>query len=98
MTVPSFIKAFIFSFVHLNAPTPDTFRNEKVNGKLYMPKGVEQRNAGLTWLRTHNVYDGVVYFMDDDNTYHPRVSHWNTPSPVLKLRIITLDEYLLIGK
>ena len=35
-------------------------------------KGVEQRNAGLQWLRkfcSKGHCDGVVYFADDDNTY-----------------------------
>ena len=39
-------------------------------------RGVEQRNAGLSWLR-HNINPkdtkGVVYFMDDDNTYDPEI-------------------------
>lgn len=35
-------------------------------------RGVEQRNAGLAWLRENinrNDANGVVYFSDDDNTY-----------------------------
>lgn len=35
-------------------------------------RGVEQRNAALKWLRDNLVYgrdEGIVYFMDDDNTY-----------------------------
>lgn len=35
-------------------------------------RGVEQRNAGLKWIRDNLVEGrdkGVVYFMDDDNTY-----------------------------
>lgn len=39
--------------------------------------GVEQRNKALDWLRGHlkTVEDktGVVYFMDDDNTYSLKV-------------------------
>lgn len=37
------------------------------------PRGVEQRNTGLTWIRANVKYrslsHSVVYFMDDDNTY-----------------------------
>lgn len=35
-------------------------------------RGVDQRNVGLQWLRTNLDHDkkGVVYFGDDDNTYH----------------------------
>lgn len=35
-------------------------------------RGVEQRNAGLEWLRKNlneDQLNGVVFFMDDDNTY-----------------------------
>ena len=39
--------------------------------------GVEQRNMALNWLREHlkELEDkkGVVYFMDDDNTYALKV-------------------------
>lgn len=37
-----------------------------------MVKGVEQRNAGLGWLRdscSKHSCNGIVYFADDDNTY-----------------------------
>lgn len=37
------------------------------------PRGVEQRNTGLAWIRANVKYTkknrSVVYFMDDDNTY-----------------------------
>uniref|UniRef100_A0A3B3Z711 Galactosylgalactosylxylosylprotein 3-beta-glucuronosyltransferase n=1 Tax=Periophthalmus magnuspinnatus TaxID=409849 RepID=A0A3B3Z711_9GOBI len=40
------------------------------------PRGVEQRNEGLRWLREHRraslggaSEQGIVYFADDDNTY-----------------------------
>ncbi|XP_049825320.1 galactosylgalactosylxylosylprotein 3-beta-glucuronosyltransferase 2 isoform X2 [Aethina tumida] len=38
-------------------------------------RGIEQRNAGLEWLRnTLTTNDkGIVYFMDDDNTYNVKV-------------------------
>lgn len=39
--------------------------------------GVEQRNVALEWLRQHLTAaedrTGVVYFMDDDNTYSLKV-------------------------
>lgn len=39
--------------------------------------GVEQRNMALEWLRGHlkkaDDKKGVVYFMDDDNTYSLKV-------------------------
>nr|XP_047139084.1 galactosylgalactosylxylosylprotein 3-beta-glucuronosyltransferase 3-like [Hydra vulgaris] len=39
-------------------------------------RGVDQRNLGLKWLReniTGQINDGVVYFADDDNTYHEKL-------------------------
>ena len=40
-------------------------------------RGVDQRNAGLEWLRNncHRLFNcsGVVYFGDDDNKYDLRV-------------------------
>lgn len=39
-------------------------------------KGVNQRNAGLEWIRKQKdlpVDSGVVYFMDDDNTYSTKL-------------------------
>lgn len=38
-----------------------------------MPRGVSNRRAALDWIRlNHNIYElnGVVYFGDDDNTFH----------------------------
>ena len=53
--------------VHLNATT----RKKKSS-----VRGVEQRNAGLTWLRDHYSAEncsGAVYFGDDDNKYDLRL-------------------------
>lgn len=44
---------------------------------IFQASGVEQRNTALDWLRGHlqTIEDkrGVVYFMDDDNTYSLKV-------------------------
>ena len=40
------------------------------------PRGIEQRNLALKWLRDNfkvGQMKGVVYFGDDDNTYHLQV-------------------------
>ncbi|VDD77800.1 unnamed protein product [Mesocestoides corti] len=52
-------------YVHLNAPT--TLSSKRIRGS-------NQRNEALRWLRANirpNQERGVVYFADDDNTYHP---------------------------
>ena len=59
------------SSVHLNVVTPDYYKHDK-----WKPRGVLQRNAGLSWIRDHHSIDncsGVVYFGDDDNSYDLRV-------------------------
>ena len=62
--------------VHLIAHTSAAYKVKKGKGRWSKPRGVEQRNAGLTWLRKHyNAEDcnGVVYFGDDDNKYDLRL-------------------------
>ncbi|KAL5007931.1 hypothetical protein ScPMuIL_013512 [Solemya velum] len=57
------------NFTHLNNTTPTEFKKGAA-------RGVPQRNAGLDWLRQtlhHGESRGVVYFMDDDNTYDIRI-------------------------
>ena len=64
--------------VHLNVRTPLKMRpkpGQEKNPSLYS-RGVEQRNAGLSWIRNHCRKEecrGVVYFMDDDNKYDLRL-------------------------
>ena len=64
--------------VHLNVRTPVKMRPKPGQEKklsLYS-RGVEQRNAGLNWIRGHCAEvgcRGVVYFMDDDNKYDLRL-------------------------
>lgn len=48
------------------------------------PRGVEQRNEGLRWLREDRRdqnQQGVVYFADDDNTYSLQLFEEVTPGP-----------------
>ena len=64
--------------VHLNVRTPVKMRprpGQEKNPSAYS-RGVEQRNAGLNWIRSHCSEvncRGVVYFMDDDNKYDLRL-------------------------
>ena len=57
--------------VHLNAVTPDYYKKDPSR-----PRGVLQRNKGLSWIREHysaKNCNGVVYFGDDDNKYDLRL-------------------------
>ena len=57
--------------VHLNVVTPEYYKHEK-----WKPRGVLQRNTGLSWIREHHTKrncSGIVYFGDDDNSYDLRL-------------------------
>ncbi|XP_069738429.1 LOW QUALITY PROTEIN: galactosylgalactosylxylosylprotein 3-beta-glucuronosyltransferase 3 [Phaenicophaeus curvirostris] len=62
-------------FTHLVAETPPSLRRRPGEPSWVRPRGVEQRNRALRWLRdTRPPGDnGVVYFADDDNTYSLRL-------------------------
>ncbi|KAL8583833.1 hypothetical protein ACOMHN_040302 [Nucella lapillus] len=61
------------NYTHLNVLTPPEVKMKDTDPNWLKPRGVLQRNAGLTWLREtariRSLEPGVVYFADDDNTY-----------------------------
>ena len=62
--------------VHLTVHTSPAYRVRKGAAAKSKPRGVEQRNAGLRWLRDHHTAEscnGVLYFGDDDNKYDLRL-------------------------
>ncbi|KAM9251703.1 galactosylgalactosylxylosylprotein 3-beta-glucuronosyltransferase 3 [Cariama cristata] len=63
------------SFTHLNIETPPEHRRHPGDPPWLRPRGVEQRNRALQWLRETRApgESGVVYFADDDNTYSLRL-------------------------
>ncbi|XP_012278811.1 galactosylgalactosylxylosylprotein 3-beta-glucuronosyltransferase I [Orussus abietinus] len=69
--VTNFLKNSGLRYTHLAVPTPPSYKLGKSDPNWKKPRGVEQRNAGLQWLRENltEFHDGVVYFADDDNTY-----------------------------
>nr|XP_022332219.1 galactosylgalactosylxylosylprotein 3-beta-glucuronosyltransferase 1-like [Crassostrea virginica]XP_022332220.1 galactosylgalactosylxylosylprotein 3-beta-glucuronosyltransferase 1-like [Crassostrea virginica]XP_022332221.1 galactosylgalactosylxylosylprotein 3-beta-glucuronosyltransferase 1-like [Crassostrea virginica] len=59
-------------YTHLNVATPEHVKLKSSDPNWLKPRGVLQRNAGLTWIRSSlnpKKNKGVVYFADDDNTY-----------------------------
>ncbi|XP_064359317.1 galactosylgalactosylxylosylprotein 3-beta-glucuronosyltransferase 3 isoform X2 [Dromaius novaehollandiae] len=61
-------------FTHLHAPTPPPRRPRPGDPAWLRPRGAEQRNRALQWLRdTRPAEPAVVYFADDDNTYSLRL-------------------------
>ncbi|XP_054656161.1 galactosylgalactosylxylosylprotein 3-beta-glucuronosyltransferase 3 [Dunckerocampus dactyliophorus] len=58
------------TYTHLHVATAKERKLQEGDPNWLKPRGVEQRNEALRWLRekTHS-QQGVVYFADDDNTY-----------------------------
>ncbi|XP_064412925.1 galactosylgalactosylxylosylprotein 3-beta-glucuronosyltransferase 1-like [Latimeria chalumnae] len=60
-------------FTHLNVETSTRMRKNLPKVYKRPPRGIEQRNLGLHWLRKKfkngHSEEAVVYFGDDDNTY-----------------------------
>ncbi|XP_060887117.1 galactosylgalactosylxylosylprotein 3-beta-glucuronosyltransferase 3 isoform X2 [Labrus mixtus] len=64
------------AYTHLHMPTAKDRKLQEGDPSWLKPRGVEQRNEGLRWLREDrraqpggDTQQGVVYFADDDNTY-----------------------------
>jgi len=73
--VTDFLRICGLTYTHLNAITDHKYKLKKDDPNWLMPRGVAQRNEGLSWIRKNvpeNI-EGVLYFMDDDNTYSLRV-------------------------
>ncbi|CAI5798185.1 galactosylgalactosylxylosylprotein 3-beta-glucuronosyltransferase 3 [Podarcis lilfordi] len=62
-------------FTHLHTETPKEHKRKESDPNWLKPRGVEQRNLALQWLRENHELGkkAVVYFADDDNTYSLRL-------------------------
>ncbi|CAK8682986.1 unnamed protein product [Clavelina lepadiformis] len=69
--VTKFLKYSGLQYTHLNSKTDANYKLKADDPNWLLPRGVAQRNVGLSWIRK-NVppsTSGVLYLMDDDNTY-----------------------------
>ena len=70
--IERFLKRCDIKYTYLAIRTKVELQRAENEPRWKKARGVEQRNAGLAWLRK-NVQkasaNGVVYFIDDDNTY-----------------------------
>ncbi|XP_066582909.1 galactosylgalactosylxylosylprotein 3-beta-glucuronosyltransferase I isoform X2 [Prorops nasuta] len=59
------------TYTQLAAQTPKNYKLGRTDPNWKKPRGVEQRNAALRWIRDNlkTSDKGVVFFADDDNTY-----------------------------
>lgn len=69
--VARFLEESGMIYTHLAAATPPNYKLGKNDPNWKKPRGVEQRNAALRWLRKDfkPTKNGIVFFADDDNTY-----------------------------
>lgn len=69
--VSNFLATSGLTYTHLIAPTPTHHKLGKNDPNWKKPRGVEQRNTALKWIRNNlnESHNGVVFFADDDNTY-----------------------------
>ncbi|KAM8880780.1 galactosylgalactosylxylosylprotein 3-beta-glucuronosyltransferase 3 [Synchiropus splendidus] len=74
--VTDFLEKSTLTYTHLHMPTARDRKLQEGDPSWLKPRGVEQRNEGLRWLREDrraqqggDTQQGVVYFADDDNTY-----------------------------
>jgi len=69
--VSKLLKKSSINHTLLYSRTNINFKLKDTDPNWLLPRGVSQRNKGLEWIR-NNVdpsTDGILYFMDDDNTY-----------------------------
>ncbi|MGH0145661.1 UNVERIFIED_CONTAM: hypothetical protein FKN15_031974 [Acipenser sinensis] len=73
--VSELLKQSGLPYTHLCTQTPKDFKLQEGDPSWLKPRGVEQRNLALQWLRENRgpSDEGVVYFADDDNTYSLRL-------------------------
>ncbi|KAK3546440.1 hypothetical protein QTP70_026385 [Hemibagrus guttatus] len=76
--VTNFLAMSGLTYTHLHMLTPKDRKLQEGDPHWLKPRGAEQRNEGLRWLREKAAADGgkglafdnaVIYFADDDNTY-----------------------------
>ena len=70
--VRRFLNKTGLNYTHLHTRTPEELRRRKGDRRRMKPRGLEQRNLALKWIRENidpHQTKGVLYFADDDNTY-----------------------------
>lgn len=75
-------------YTHLASPMPEQYRKETLS-----PRGVANRRAALQWIKANNIRTGVLYFGDDDNTFHLKLF-----SEIRPTKVVSMFPVGLIGK
>lgn len=79
---------FGIPYTHLASPMPEKYRKEST-----APRGVANRRAALQWIKANNIKTGVLYFGDDDNTFHLKLF-----TEIRNTKIVSMFPVGLIGK
>ncbi|CAF2546236.1 unnamed protein product [Rotaria sp. Silwood2] len=89
------LKSFHLPFVHLNIATPDYMKPTQNQSTWRRPRGMFQKNVGLQWIRqnTNSNDDALIYFADDDNTYH-----WKLFQEIRKVQSVGVWPVGLVGE
>ncbi|XP_003248753.3 galactosylgalactosylxylosylprotein 3-beta-glucuronosyltransferase S-like, partial [Acyrthosiphon pisum] len=69
LQIMNLLPDFSIPYTYIASPMPSIYKHNP-NA---MPRGVSNRRAALNWIRlNHNINDSnaVIYFGDDDNTFH----------------------------
>lgn len=67
---------------------PERYRKENL-----APRGVANRRAALQWIKANNIRSGVLYFGDDDNTFHLKLF-----AEIRHTKVVSMFPVGLIGK
>lgn len=72
LRIERLLQSFSLRYIHLNQATPDYLKPTANESTWKRPRGMLQKNKALQWLRsrTKDTDDALVFFADDDNTYH----------------------------
>ncbi|CAF3850169.1 unnamed protein product [Rotaria magnacalcarata] len=89
------LQSFNLPFIHLNIATPDYLKPTKNQSTWRRPRGMHQKNIALQWVRenTSTNEDALVYFADDDNTYH-----WKLFQEIRKIQLVGVWPVGLVGE
>ncbi|KAL5236643.1 hypothetical protein ACI65C_004053 [Semiaphis heraclei] len=69
LQIMNLLPDFSIPYTYIASPMPSIYKRDPDA----MPRGVSNRRAALNWIRlNHNINDSnaVIYFGDDDNTFH----------------------------
>ncbi|CAF3822582.1 unnamed protein product [Rotaria sordida] len=89
------LQSFHLPFIHLNIATPDYLKPTQNQSTWRRPRGMIQKNIGLQWIRqnTNSNDDALIYFADDDNTYH-----WKLFQEIRKIQSVGVWPVGLVGE